>query len=132
MPQLHNYTKVTLLGQATTAGSTGLTGEVDMSNFEGVAFIGVAGSTSTIAHTLAASIGASTTDTFVAISGGSHATTGGNDFAMVNVHRPVERWVQAAFTSTAASEKVLLAVQYGPRNLQSSSTYVTSVVGSAT
>ncbi len=130
--QLSNYTKCTLLGQATTAGSTGLTGEVDMQNFEGVEFIGVAGSTSAIAHTLTALIGASTTDTFVAISGATKATTSGNDKARVDIYRPTERWVQATFTSTAASEKVLLALQYGPRNLQTGSTDITSVVGSAT
>lgn len=126
--QQSNYCKWVLLGQATTAGSTGLTAEVDMANYEGVEFIGVAGSTSTIAHTLAAATGASTTDSFVALSGATHATTGGNDFAVLDVYRPRERWLQVTFTTTAASEKVLLARQYGPRKLQSATTYDTAVV----
>lgn len=130
--QASNYSKWTLISQATTAGSTGLTGEVDMSNFEGVEFVGIAGSTSAIAHTLTVKVGASTTDTFVAISGATKATTSGNDFAIVDVYKPVERWLQATWTSTAASEKILMARQYGPRKLQSSTTYDTVVVGSAT
>lgn len=130
--QLSYYTKRTILGQATTATATSLTGEVDMQNWEGVQFYGVAGSTSAIAHTLTAKIGASTTDTFVAIATATKATTSGNDGAAVDVYKPTERWVQAVWSSTAASHKVLIAVQYGPRNLQTSSTDITSVVGSAT
>lgn len=130
--QRSNYSKWTLLGQATTATAASVTGEVDMNGYEGCEFIGVAGSTATVAHTLTVKVGASTTDTFVAISGATKATTGGNDFAVVDVYRPVERWLQAVWSTTANTEKLLLARQYGPRVIPVSSTYDTQVIGSAT
>ena len=129
--QASNYGKWTRLGIASST-ATSVTGEVDMQNFEGVEFCGVAHSSADIAYTLATKIGASTTDTFVAISGGSHATSGNADFAVVDVFRPTERWVQAVFSTTAAARTALMARQYGPRKLQSGTTYDTLVVGSAT
>ena len=132
MPQFAPYTKRTLLGESSTAGTTGITAEVDMQNWTGVFFWGNIGTTAAGAHTLAGLIGASTTDTFVAISGATKASTAGNDTVELDIYKPAERWVQATFTSTAATEKTLLAIQYGPRNLQANTTNVTLVVGSAT
>ena len=126
--QASNFCKWGSLSQATTAGSTSLTVEVDMANFEGCEFLGVAGSTSAIAHTMTIKTGASTTDSFVALSGATKATTSGNDFAIVDVYKPRERWLQAVFSSTAASEKFVICRQYGARKLQSATTYDTAVV----
>lgn len=129
--QLSNYIKITRLGIASST-ATSVTGEVDMSNFEGVALVGVAHSSANIAYTMTANIGASTTDTFVAINGGTKATTGNADFAVVDIYRPTERWVQGVFSTTAAARTSMIAIQYGPRKLQSGTTYDTLVVGSAT
>lgn len=125
-----NYGKWIRLGVASST-ETSVAGEVDMQNFAGCEFAGVSHSSGG-AVTLTIGVGASTTDTFVAISGGSHATTGNADIAVVDVYKPVERWLQGTLATTAAARTTLLARQYGPRNLQSATTYDTLVVGSAT
>lgn len=125
--QASNFGKYTLLAHATTAGSTALTAEVDMSNFTGCEFLGGVGTTG-VAMTLTIKTGASTTDTFVALSGATHATTGGSDLGVVDVYRPRERWLQCVANVATASKMMVFARQYGPRNLQSATTYDTSVV----
>ncbi len=126
--QLSNFINAQV-AQATTATAASVTVEQDMQNFTGCLFIGVGGTTSAVAHTMTINTAASTTASFVAATGASHATTGGNgDLAVVDVYRPRKRWLQGVFSSTANSRKFVAAIPYGPRNLQSGSTYVTAVV----
>jgi len=117
--QLSNFIAITRMGEGST-GTTSLTEAVDMANFQGVVFLGNSGTTGT-ALTLTASHGASTTG-FVALSGGTHATTGGNDIGVLDVYRPRKRYVRCVATSatTVNIRMSLYAIRYGPRVIQSS------------
>lgn len=126
--QLGYQTKVYSVAQATTADAANVAIEVDTAGWDGCYFLGIAGSTATTAHTMTISTAASTTASFVAVSGGTKATTSGNDFAVVDVFRPRKRWLKGTFSSTANSKKAMVAILYGPRNLNTSSTYDTFVV----
>lgn len=121
-------TKVSSVAQATTADAANVAIEVDMSGWDGCYFLGIAGSTATTAHTMTISTAASTTASFVNCSGATKATTSGNDFAVVDVYRPRKRWLKGTFSSTANSKKAMIALQYGYRNANISSTYDTIVV----
>ena len=120
-------TKVTLLAQATTADSSSIAGEVDMNGWNGCMFVAAAGSTSSAAHTLTISTAASTTASFVNLTGATKATTSGNDQAVVDVSYPRKRWLKGTVTGTA-SKRLLFSIQYGPRSLNASSTYDTIVI----
>jgi hypothetical protein len=122
------HTKVFQVAQSTTATAANVAIEVDMVGWDGCYFLGVAGSTATTAHTMTISTAASTTASFVALTGATKATTAGNDFAVVDVVRPRKRWLKGTFSSTANSEKFMVAIQYAPRNLNTSSTYDTIVI----
>lgn len=125
---LSYFTKVYSVAQATTADAASVAIEVDTAGYEGCYFIGIAGSTATTAHTMTISTAASTTASFVNMTGATKATTSGNDFAVVDVCKPRKRWLKGTFSSTANSKKAMAAILYGPRSAQISSTYDTVVV----
>jgi hypothetical protein len=116
---------ITRLAEQSTGGGTSINEAVDMANYEGVLFLGNVGTTGT-ALTLTAAHGASTTG-FVNLTGGTHATTGGNDIAQLDVYRPRKRYVRCTASTTANARIQLFAIQYSSRT-QLASTAGTLVV----
>lgn len=116
--ELFPYVLPTRLAEQSTGGGASINEAVDMANFEGVLFLGNVGTTGT-ALTLTAAGGATTTG-FVNLTGGTHATTGGNDIAVLDIYRPRHRYVRCTAATTANARMQLFAFRYGPRTLQSS------------
>jgi hypothetical protein len=123
---LSNEILISRLAEQSTGGGTSINEAVDMQNFAGVMFLGNVGTTGT-ALTLTAAGGASTTG-FVNLTSGTHATTGGNDIAVLDVYKPRHRYVRCTASTTANARMSVFAIRYGPRNLQSASTNATLVV----
>jgi len=126
--QASNYDKYSHLADATTAVSSGISGEIDMAGFEGCQFVAIIGS-SGLATTVTVSQAASTTATFVNVDGGTKSSTGGKALVLVDVYRPRKRYLKATTTNTTVGcRHQLVARQYGVRKLQSATTYDTAVV----
>lgn len=123
---LSNDILITRLAEQSTGGGTSINEAVDMQNFAGVVFLGNVGTTGT-ALTLTAAGGASTTG-FDNLTGGTHSTTGGNDIAVLDIYKPMQRYVRCTASTTANARMSVFAIRYGARNLQSSSTNATLVI----
>ena len=91
--------------------------EVDCSGAEGVLLIGVPGTTTARTANISLKTAASTTATFVSVSSTHTMTSTGavHDVLVMDIYKPVNRWVQATMASTADSEQRLLAFTYGLR-----------------
>jgi hypothetical protein len=91
--------------------------EIDTANCEGVLFIAVPGTTVARTGALSLKTAASTTATFVAVSSTHTMTSTGatRDVLVMDVYKPVKRWIQATYASTADSETRMLAFKYGLR-----------------
>ena len=91
--------------------------EIDTADCEGVLFVAVPGTTVARTASLSFKTAASTTATFVAVSSTHTLTSTGavRDVLCVDIHKPVKRWIQATYASTADSESRMLAFKYGLR-----------------
>lgn len=135
--QLSKNSDYVAFASSGTTGATSLALEVDMVNYEGIEFIGVAGTTSTAA-TLTLSTAASTTATFVNISStqgaagnGTSKSTGAGAVVVVDLYRPRKRWIKGTLSTTASARLFLVARKYDSRKhpiTNTSTAIVTTVV----
>ena len=91
--------------------------QIDTANCEGVLFIAVPGTTAARIGALSLKTAASTTATFVAVSSTHTMTSTGSvrDVLVMDVYKPVKRWIEATYASSADSETRMLAFKYGLR-----------------
>ena len=135
MPQLSKYSKWDILAQATTAVSSGGSGEVNMAGYEGAQFAVTCNSTYAGTTTVTVQMAPSTTGTYQNVSGGTKASTGGTaDIAVVDIYRPRQPELKAVVTTstTVGTNWSLVALRYGAHKVPTTTTNITSVVSPGT
>lgn len=116
IPCVYTCCKITLVKAAQAAATTTIDSDsVDMTGFEGVAFVGSVAAKAT--NNIATVGQSSDNSTFAALAAGAAVspTVNGNSF-VIDVAKPVDRYVRVSIargTSTATGD--VYAIQYGAR-----------------
>ncbi len=122
--------KYTVVEGSAAAASTDLTGdEVDCAGFEGIKFMALVTSASSVSTaSLYAQSAASTTATFIAIDGSSAVYAAGptarTNLLITQVHKPIDRWVRPVLALGVSNHAVggIIAERYGPKKSPVTST----------
>lgn len=130
---LSKNTKVTMIQAPLVAGATDpLSSSIDMSGYEGCLFIGNWGTaTGGATGSLQVQTAASTTATFVDLTGAVVASTGGGSdgYGLVDVYQPQKRYLKTQITRATSNLEWggTLAIQYGAKKVPSVHSSTTNV-----
>lgn len=120
MPNKLPNVQVTVVSPATTVGTTSITGTtLDMSGFEGVMFVFVAGTITDGAPAITAQGGSLANGSDAAnLAGTSTALTAAqdNEAAILDLYRPTQRYITPVLVrggSTGGVVGAMIAIQYG-------------------
>lgn len=116
--KLSEDVKITKVADHTTAGTSAVTSSsVDMQDYEGVIFISSYGTAAAgnTAHAEQSSDDGSS-DAFADLAGTEVGVSTSDEDVWVEVHRPTERYVRAAFLrGTSSTLESIYAIQYGAK-----------------